>query len=67
MRGYVEMMERLAYNMPEGREPTDKEILDAMANNYAAQIDDARDRADEFPDAPDPEDAITNYDDRRGT
>ena len=45
MRGYVEMMERLAFDMPEGREPTDAEILAAMADQYAAKIDNARDRA----------------------
>ena len=43
MRGYVETMERLAYHMPEGREPTDLEVCTAMADRLAARIDAARD------------------------
>ena len=39
MRGYVETMERLAYSMPEGREPTDSEIRSAMPRNpYARPV-----------------------------
>ena len=43
MRGYVEQMERLAYFMPEGREPTDAEVCEAMADRHASRIDAARD------------------------
>lgn len=55
MHGYVEMMERLAYNMPEGREPTDAEILAAMRDQRAAIYDNAKDRMkDSWMDAFDP-------------
>jgi hypothetical protein len=47
MRGYVEMMERLAYFLPEGKEPTDAEILEAMADEQAYKLDMARDRMKE--------------------
>ena len=43
MRGYVEMMERLEYFIPEGRSVTDAEILAAMADKRASEIDAARD------------------------
>jgi hypothetical protein len=39
MRGYVEMLERLEYFAPEGHKVTDKEILDAIADQYAARLD----------------------------
>jgi hypothetical protein len=48
MRGYVEMMERLAYFRTDERDPTDEEILAAMRDEYAARIDNAMDRAKEF-------------------
>jgi hypothetical protein len=47
MRGYVEMMERLAFFRDDERDPTDDEILAAMADERAARIDNARDRAKE--------------------
>ena len=65
MRGYVEKLERLEYLL--SREVTDEEVREAMADEYAARIDDARSRAkDAWMEAPDPVDAITNYEDRRG-
>lgn len=64
MRGYVEMMERLAYFREDERDPTDEEILAAMADEYAARIDNARDRADE---CDPPEEVVANYADRRGS
>jgi hypothetical protein len=48
MRGYVETLERLAYFRTDERDPTDEEILAAMRDEYAARIDNARDRAKEF-------------------
>ena len=47
MRGYVEQMERLEYFMPEGRNATDAEVLSAMADQYAQQLDALRDQVRE--------------------
>lgn len=47
MRGYVEMLERLEYLAPEGREVTDAEVCEALADQRAQQIDRARDEAKE--------------------
>ena len=39
MRGYVEMKERLEFNMPEGRDATPEEVCGAMAEQRAARED----------------------------
>lgn len=49
MRGYVETMERLAYHMPEGRNPTDAEVCAAMADRQAYRADAMRDDDEEIP------------------
>ena len=43
MRGYVEMKERLEFNMPEGRNATPEEVCGAMADRLAARDDAAKD------------------------
>ncbi len=47
MRDYVKTMERLAYFLPEGKDPTDAEILEAMADEQAYKLDMALDRMKE--------------------
>ena len=49
MRGYVEQMERLAFNMPEGRNPTDAEVCAAMADRQAYRADALRDDDEAIP------------------
>lgn len=49
MRGYVEAMERLAYHMPEGRNPTDAEVCAAMADRLAYRSDALRDDDEAIP------------------
>ncbi len=39
MRGYVERMEMLAYNMPEGKEPTHDDIMDSYLDDADAASD----------------------------
>lgn len=48
MRDYVRTAERLAFFLPEGVEPTDEQILEAMRDQAAYQIDMARDRMELF-------------------
>ena len=43
MRGYVERMERLAAEMPEGQEPTYEDVMDT----YYDDVDNARDAKDD--------------------
>lgn len=49
MRDYVETLEWLlkTRDYPEGVDPSDDDIREAMADNLAARIDNARDRAKE--------------------
>jgi hypothetical protein len=48
MRDYVKTMERLAFFLPEGVEPTDEQVLEAMRDQAAYKIDMARDRMELF-------------------
>jgi hypothetical protein len=47
MRGYSDHYERLRHFLPEGKDPTDAEILEAMADEQAYKLDMARDRMKE--------------------
>ena len=44
MRGFVERLEELAREMPEGQEPTPEEVMET----YYEDVDRARDTAKEF-------------------
>ncbi len=46
MHGFVEKLERMAKYMD--RDPTAEEVLEAMRDEHAARIDNAKDRAKEF-------------------
>jgi hypothetical protein len=47
MRGYSDHYERLRHFLPEGVEPTDEQVLEAMRDQAAYHIDMARDRMKE--------------------
>jgi len=47
MHNFVEELERLRFFMPEGVEPTAEQVLEAMRDRRAYEIDMARDRMKE--------------------